>query len=79
MRALHADKPVRADKRKRIGMVAKTPAERQAERRARGAVSVTLSGPVLVRLDKLAADAGDLNRVQCLARLIADAEQRFRG
>ena len=79
MTTLYADLRFPVDKRKRVGMVAKTPAERQAERRARGAVSVTLSGPVLVRLDKLAADAGDLNRVQCLARLIADAEQRFRG
>ena len=60
-------------------MTAKTPAERQAERRARGAGAILLPGPVLAQLDRVAFNAGDKNRVACLTRIIAAEASAFGG
>ena len=61
--------------RKREGMVAKTPAQRQAERRARGAKSVVLSGDVLAQLDAITVRLGAGTRVECIKALVSYARQ----
>ena len=56
--------------RKREGMIAKTPAQRQAERRARGARAVMLPGDVLAHLDALTALRDGSTRVDCIRALL---------
>ena len=55
---------------KRLDMTAKSPAQRQAERRARGARAIMLPGPVVAQLDLVAAYFADGTRAACLSRLI---------
>ena len=58
---------------KRLGMTAKSPALRQAERRARGARAIMLPGPVVAQLDAVATYFADGTRAACLSRLIHEA------
>ena len=60
---------------KRLGMVAKTPAQRQAERRARGARAVMLSGDVLAQIDAITVWLGAGTRVECIKELVRCARQ----
>ena len=61
--------------RKREGMVAKTPAQRQADRRARGARAVMLSGDVLAQLDEITTYLGGGTRSAGIEVLIFYARQ----
>ena len=61
--------------RKREGMIAKTPAQRQAERRARGAKAVMLPGDVLARLDEITTYLGGGTRAAGIEALIFYARQ----
>ena len=54
-------------------MTARSPAERQAARRARGARSVTLSAEVMAQIDAVATRDGDPTRTATIARLVLEA------